>query len=115
LEKDRDRRYATALDLAEGLRRVREHEPILAKPANRGRSSWRWSERDRRWADGFGRGSCVARRSFDPARRGNGRERSQRAGTLEKKTALDDYGCMTDQVILDELVKESAALWPAPH
>jgi tetratricopeptide (TPR) repeat protein len=32
LEKDRDRRYQTALALAEDIRRVREHEPILAKP-----------------------------------------------------------------------------------
>jgi tetratricopeptide (TPR) repeat protein len=32
LEKDRDRRYQSALDLAEDLRRVREREPIAAKP-----------------------------------------------------------------------------------
>ena len=32
LEKDRDRRYATALDFAEDLRRVRERKPVAAKP-----------------------------------------------------------------------------------
>ena len=32
LEKDRDRRYATALDFAEDLRRVQERKPIAAKP-----------------------------------------------------------------------------------
>jgi len=32
LEKDRDRRYQSALDLAEDLRRVREGKPIAAKP-----------------------------------------------------------------------------------
>ena len=32
LEKDRDRRYQSALDLAEDLRRVREGKPITAKP-----------------------------------------------------------------------------------
>ncbi|MCY2961361.1 MAG: protein kinase [Planctomycetota bacterium] len=33
LEKDRARRYATALDLAEDLRRIRQYEPIRARPA----------------------------------------------------------------------------------
>ena len=33
LDVDRSRRYATALAFAEDLRRVREHEPILARPA----------------------------------------------------------------------------------
>ena len=35
LEKERDRRYQTALDLAEELRRVREYEPIRARPVTR--------------------------------------------------------------------------------
>ncbi len=33
LEKDRGRRYATALALAEDLRRIRQYEPIRARPA----------------------------------------------------------------------------------
>ncbi|NUN53582.1 MAG: protein kinase, partial [Planctomycetaceae bacterium] len=45
LEKDRDRRYQSAEDLAEELRRVREHEPIRARPVGPlGRLS-RWSQR----------------------------------------------------------------------
>jgi WD40 repeat protein/predicted Ser/Thr protein kinase len=32
IEKDRDRRYATALEFAEDLLRVRRHEPIRARP-----------------------------------------------------------------------------------
>jgi tetratricopeptide (TPR) repeat protein/serine/threonine protein kinase len=45
LEKDRDRRYATALDFAEDLRRVREVEPIRARRASTvGRLS-RWAQR----------------------------------------------------------------------
>jgi eukaryotic-like serine/threonine-protein kinase len=32
IERDRDRRYATALDFAEDLRRARHFEPILARP-----------------------------------------------------------------------------------
>ncbi|MBK7874187.1 MAG: protein kinase [Planctomycetes bacterium] len=34
MEKDRARRYATALDFAEDLRRIREYEPIKARPAS---------------------------------------------------------------------------------
>lgn len=45
LEKDRDRRYRTALDLAEDLRRVRERLPILARPAGAPLRAWRWAQR----------------------------------------------------------------------
>jgi eukaryotic-like serine/threonine-protein kinase len=43
MTRDRDRRYATALDFAEDLRRVRRLEPIAAKPAG-------WLLRLRRWS-----------------------------------------------------------------
>jgi len=42
LEKDRARRYATALDLAEDLRRIRQYEPIRARPAGVGVRFARW-------------------------------------------------------------------------
>lgn len=45
LERDRERRYQTALDFAEDLRRVREHEPILARPVPRWLRAWRWAQR----------------------------------------------------------------------
>jgi serine/threonine protein kinase len=45
MEKDRNRRYQTAQHLAEDLRRVREREPILAKPASMGLRLRRWAER----------------------------------------------------------------------
>jgi len=35
IEKDRSRRYATALDFAEDLRAMRMHEPIRARPVRR--------------------------------------------------------------------------------
>lgn len=45
IDKDRGRRYQTALALAEDLQRVRKHEPIAAKPVSRlGRLS-RWAKR----------------------------------------------------------------------
>jgi serine/threonine protein kinase/formylglycine-generating enzyme required for sulfatase activity len=46
LEKDRDRRYATAADFADDLRRVREHEPIRARPAGPFLRFARWSRRN---------------------------------------------------------------------
>ena len=45
LEKNRDRRYQTALDLAEDLRRVREREPISAKPIGPVGRTIRWAQR----------------------------------------------------------------------
>ncbi len=45
LEKDRARRYATALDLAEDLRRIRQYEPIRARPASIGLRFARWVRR----------------------------------------------------------------------
>src|SRR6185436_7045507 len=46
LEKDVGRRYATALELAEELRRVREYEPIRARPAGPLLRLRRWSRRN---------------------------------------------------------------------
>ena len=45
LTKDRDKRYQTAEDLAEDLRRVREVEPIHAKPVGMAGRTIRWARR----------------------------------------------------------------------
>jgi len=45
MEKDRDRRYQTAKDLAEDLRRVRSFESIKAKPAGIIRRAAKWTQR----------------------------------------------------------------------
>jgi serine/threonine protein kinase/formylglycine-generating enzyme required for sulfatase activity len=45
LDKDRERRYATALDFAEDLRRVRGFEPITARPAGPLNKLARWCRR----------------------------------------------------------------------
>ncbi|MCY2959238.1 MAG: protein kinase [Planctomycetota bacterium] len=46
LEKDVERRYPTALEFAEELRRVREYEPILARPAGPLLRLRRWGQRN---------------------------------------------------------------------
>lgn len=45
LEKDRARRYPSALELAEDLRRLREYEPIRARPPGVGLVFRRWVQR----------------------------------------------------------------------
>jgi WD40 repeat protein len=54
LDKDPGRRYATALEFAEDLRRLREFEPISARPAG-------WALRLARWAR---RNPAIATASF---------------------------------------------------
>ena len=49
MAKNRDERYQTALELAEELRRVREHEPIHAHPVGTPTRHWRWMQRNRGW------------------------------------------------------------------
>ena len=46
LEKQPERRYASALDFAEELRRIREHEPIRARPAGPWLRLRRWAQRN---------------------------------------------------------------------
>ena len=46
MQKDPSRRYATALEFAEDLRRVRQVEPILARPAGVARRLLLWCQRN---------------------------------------------------------------------
>ena len=46
LEKDPDRRYQTALDLANDLRRLQNYEPIKARPTSRVLRVRRWTQRN---------------------------------------------------------------------
>jgi len=54
LERDRARRYASALDFAEDLRRIREFEPVHARPAGPLLRVRRWCRREPAWAASIG-------------------------------------------------------------
>jgi formylglycine-generating enzyme required for sulfatase activity len=130
LEKDVDRRYQTALDLAEELRRVRLHEPILARPAGRVVRLQRWAQRNPMLAMAVGGvflvlaiGLAVA--LFLLAQRDRAlwevtKERDAKNEALvqvtternEKQAALSDYDRLGDFSRLERLIAEADDLWP---
>lgn len=59
LEKEPDRRYATAMDLANDLRRFLAGEPVSARPVGSLEYAWRWARRNPARA-GFFLASAVA-------------------------------------------------------
>lgn len=54
MERDLGRRYPTALAMAEDLRRIREFEPIQARPAGPWLKLRRWGRREPAWAAALG-------------------------------------------------------------
>jgi serine/threonine protein kinase/formylglycine-generating enzyme required for sulfatase activity len=117
LEKDRDRRYRTALDFAEELRRVRSFEPIKARPAGPLLRLRRFAQRNPALATAIGgvfvtlvAGLAVALTLL----RESERERLAKVRALdEKATALDDYDRLGDLTRLQQLQTDAEALWPA--
>lgn len=124
LERDRDRRYATALDMAEELRRVCEFEPIRARPAGPLLKVMRWSQRNRAAATalvGFILASLsiiavVLTSNRELARRNDmiRRESTLKSRALdEKDAALGAYERMSDVRRLQDAHRDAEALWPA--
>jgi formylglycine-generating enzyme required for sulfatase activity/serine/threonine protein kinase len=110
LEKDRDRRYQTALVLAEDLERLRKRTRILAKPVGPFVRLMRWSRRNPALATSIAglfvalvTGLTVALVLLDETRR----EREQ------KQAALSDYDRLGDSSRLERLQAEANELWPA--
>jgi serine/threonine protein kinase/formylglycine-generating enzyme required for sulfatase activity len=109
IEKDRDRRYQTAENFAEDLRRVRVLEPILARPVGRWLRLRRWAQRKPALAAtlaalflSLAAGLAFALVLLDRSER-------ERAG---KETALADYDRLGDWSRLQQLRAEADRLWP---
>jgi serine/threonine protein kinase/formylglycine-generating enzyme required for sulfatase activity len=124
LEKDRDRRYQTALDFAEELRRVRMREPILAKPVGPVGRLARWGQRNPVLATAVGglfavlvAGLAVALFLLGQRDRALVEVTTERdaknTALTEKTAALTDYDRLGDFSRLQSLVAEVDKLWPA--
>ncbi len=110
LEKQTLRRYQTALDLAEDVRRVRRGEPIVARPPSLFYRAQRFAARNRALVGGtlavivaLGIGLGATLRALEVA------EESAVLARGETQKVLR----LSDVRRLDDLVDESRNLWPA--
>jgi len=110
LERDLARRYQTALDLAEDFRRVREREPIRARPASAALRVRRWAQRNPKLAASLAALLVV----LVVALAVTSRLLSRTSDALDAKaTVLRDVAQLSDQTFALELIAEEAVLWPA--
>ena len=116
IEKDRNRRYQTAQDLAEELRRVRMHEPIVAKPVGPLLRLARWAQRNPGLAVALSALFVVLVSGLAIALRLEGRA-TRKADEAEaaRKSLSDsvaDYDRLGDLSRLQRLEAEADELWP---
>ncbi len=110
LEKDRERRYATALDFAEDLRRVRCFEPIAAKPAGPLTKVYRWTQRNPALASALIGLFAVLAAGLTASLFYLDQATTERNA---KTAALSDYDRLGDVSRLARLIAEADAFWPA--
>ncbi|MBI4882274.1 MAG: SUMF1/EgtB/PvdO family nonheme iron enzyme [Planctomycetes bacterium] len=103
LAKDRERRYRGALDLAEDLRRLREHKPIRARPVSAASRLKSWAERNPALAATLALLLIVLSAGLGVALRFWRRAESN----LAEVTRLSDLK------VLEEMRAEAAGLYPA--
>ena len=124
LEKDADRRYGTAEDFAEDLKRVRELRPIAARPVSRWLRAKRWAQRNPVLATAtlglFIAISSVAGVFYSQKQevlRESGLKdealKKESTALAKERTALAAYDRLADVKKLQEGMSEAAELWPA--
>lgn len=110
LSKERDRRYQTAADLAEDLRRVREREPILARPAGPFLRLKRWAERSPALAVSL---ALLLLSLVSGLAASTKLLRDSRRSDEEARDALSSFLRLADERRVEDLVAAAgAALWP---
>jgi serine/threonine protein kinase/formylglycine-generating enzyme required for sulfatase activity len=117
LEKDRNRRYATAAEFADDLRRVRDHEPIKARPVGFGVKFIRWVQRNPAVAAAIisvitilTAALIVVANSLQDARAARDSEHEQKKQLVREQSLLDP---LADLARIEELNSLSERLWPA--
>jgi serine/threonine protein kinase/formylglycine-generating enzyme required for sulfatase activity len=125
LEKDRDRRYQTAKELADELERVRRLEPIRARPVGASLRLRRWAQRNPSLATAVGGlfilllgGLLITTHLLRETRDALNEVEAQRTrADLNAKTSQDHlqaYERLADEFRLEELIAEADRdLWPA--
>ena len=131
-EKDRDRRYQTALDLAEDLRRFRAFEPIQAKPVSQLTKLVRWTQRNPAvatltaalflamatgliwiWSQNTALQAKTEEAQASATALGRSNQELE-ATTAESQANLKEWERLADGRRLDDLVSEAdGGLWPA--
>jgi formylglycine-generating enzyme required for sulfatase activity/predicted Ser/Thr protein kinase len=102
LEKEPDRRYQTAFDFAEELRRIRSNEPVVARPVGRFERLRRWAQRNPKLAAALGGLILALAAGLGVALFLLG----------QRDRALSDYARLGDTSRLQKLQAEADGLWP---
>ncbi len=117
IEKDRDRRYQTALQFADDLRRVRQGEPILARPVGPFGRLVRWTRRRPALAAAWlgvltslSAGLATSLTLLAQRTRETKRANEMTAVALSR---LSDSESLADLGLARQLVIEEPRLWPA--
>ncbi|MFT7620809.1 MAG: serine/threonine protein kinase/formylglycine-generating enzyme required for sulfatase activity [Planctomycetota bacterium] len=117
MEKDRDRRYASALEFAEELRRIYEFKPIHARPASLFLKARRWAQRNPPLAGALAILVAVSFLAvFLLAGKNtelNHREASLKKSQLESESARANIKRLVDGKRLQEAKDAAELLWPA--
>ena len=116
LQKDRARRYQTALDLAEDLRRVRERETIAARPATRLTKLTRWAQRNQALACSLGAATVFLVVGLVVSLTLLGQRTSalasEQSAVRERTSALAKYQQISDPALMRHLMAQVEGLWP---